>query len=117
MCYGVSKPKVLRVLKVKLVCFSICEIMLLLTSEIKRDFNTEVSLIFIIHKKRIENKRSGYKRCNNFWLWNFKDLIILVNSYSWDQFARLVTRVSCKIYFEIGNSTMNIAVDLSDSRA
>ena len=47
----------------------------------------------------------------------FKDLMTLLNSYAQDQFARLETRVSCEFYFEIGHFTMNIAVDLSNSKA
>ena len=46
----------------------------------------------------------------------FKDLITLLNSYARDQFARLAIRVSCESYLETGNFTINIAVDLSDSR-
>ena len=47
----------------------------------------------------------------------FKELITLLNSNARDQFTKLITRVSCKFYFEIGNFTMNILVDLSDSKA
>ena len=82
------------------------------TYHMKIHFTSQIRIEFIFYFRSIIPAYFTCPQNGTFTL-----LKLLNNSYVREQFARLATRVSCEIHLKISNFTIEIAVDLWNSRA